>query len=86
MLKDKFTLAPVLTIPDRKLQFMLEVNASEVGIGAVLSQRSTKDNRLHPCAFLSRKLTPAGRNYVVSNQELLAIKVTLVEWSLVRGS
>lgn len=41
-LKKRFTPAPVLTITDPKLQFVLEVDASEVGIGAVLSQRSTK--------------------------------------------
>lgn len=76
ILKEKFTSALVLTIPDSKLQFVLVVDALEVGIRAVLSQRSTRDNQLHPCTFLSRKLTPTKRNYDVENQELFAIKVT----------
>ncbi|KAI3368531.1 hypothetical protein L3Q82_025536, partial [Scortum barcoo] len=43
-------------------------------------KRSATDNRIHPCAFLSRKLTPAERNYDVGNKELLAVKVVLEEW------
>lgn len=58
-LKDKFTAAPVLKIPNPKLQFIAEVSASEMGIRTVLSQRSPKDKRLQPSAFLSRKLSPA---------------------------
>ncbi|KAI3368620.1 hypothetical protein L3Q82_025630 [Scortum barcoo] len=79
-LKRLFTTAPVLTVPDPALQFVVEVDASNEGVGAVLSQRSATDNRIHPCAFLSRKLTPAERNYDVGNKELLAIKVALEEW------
>lgn len=35
---------------------------------------------MHPCAFLSRKLTPAEKNYDVGNKELLAVKAALEEW------
>ena len=59
---------------------MVEVDASNNGVGAVLSQRSEKDNKLHPCAFLSRKLSPAERNYDVGNRELLAVKIALEAW------
>lgn len=79
-LKKAFTSAPILTIPDPSLQFVVEVDASDVGVGAVLSQRSSTDNKLHPCAFLSRKLSSAERNYDIGNRELLAIKVALGEW------
>lgn len=79
-LKASFTSAPILTIPDRHLQFVVEVDASDVGIGAVHSQCSPGDNKLHPCAFLSRKLTTSERNYDVGNWELLAFKVALEEW------
>ena len=34
---------------------------------------------MHPCAYLSRKLSPAERNYDVGNKELLAVKVALEE-------
>ncbi|KAI3363005.1 hypothetical protein L3Q82_011523 [Scortum barcoo] len=44
-LKRLFTTAPVLTVPDPALQFVVEVDASNEGVGAVLSQRSATDNR-----------------------------------------
>ncbi|XP_055487582.1 uncharacterized protein LOC129694847 [Leucoraja erinacea] len=52
-LKRSFSSAPILVHPDPSLQFMVEVDASGVGIGAVFSQKSPTDGRLHPCAFLS---------------------------------
>ena len=79
-LKERFTTAPILTVPDPRRQFVVEVDASNVGIGAILSQKSAKDNKLHPCAFFSRKLTPAEKNYDIGNKELLAVKVALEEW------
>nr|CBN81752.1 Pol polyprotein [Dicentrarchus labrax] len=79
-LKELFTSAPVLHHPDPSLQFVVEVDASDTGVGAVLSQRSPKDQKLHPCAFLSRRLSPAERNYDVGNRELLAVVVALQEW------
>uniref|UniRef100_A0A672Z804 Gypsy retrotransposon integrase-like protein 1 n=1 Tax=Sphaeramia orbicularis TaxID=375764 RepID=A0A672Z804_9TELE len=77
-LKRAFTTAPILSVPDPALQFV--VDASDVGVGAVISQRSPSDGRLHPCAFLSRKLSKPERNYDIGNRELLAIKVALEEW------
>lgn len=79
-LKQRFTSAPILTHPDPSLQFVVEVDASDVGVGAVLSQRSPQDQKLHPCAFLSRRLSPSERNYDIGNRELLAVKVALEEW------
>ncbi len=78
-LKRSFRSAPVLSIPDPELPFIVEVDASDVGIGAVLSHRG-KNDRLHPCAFLSYRLSPTERNYQVGDQELLAVKLALEEW------
>ena len=52
-LKHRFTTAPILTLPDPQRQFVVEVDASNEGVGAILSQRSEKDGKMHPCAFLS---------------------------------
>lgn len=79
-LKTLFTTAPVLRNPDPTLQFIVEVDASETGVGAVLSQRFDPDGRLYPCAFFSRRLSPAEKNYDVGNRELLAVKMALEEW------
>lgn len=79
-LKTMFTNAPVLIHPDPDLQFVVEVDASDSGVGAVLSQRLPVDQKLHPCAFFSRRLTPAERNYDVGNRELLAVVLALQEW------
>lgn len=79
-LKRLFTSAPVLNQPDPAQQFVVEVDASDMGVGAVLSQRRGLDSKLHPCAFFSRRLTPAERNYDMGDRELLAVKMALEEW------
>ena len=79
-LKHRFTSAPILILPDPQRQFVVEVDASNEGVGAILSQRSEQDGKVHPCAFLSRRLSKAERNYDVGNRELLAVKLALEEW------
>lgn len=77
-LKVSFTTAPILWHPDPKRLFLVEVDASNCGIGAILSHYTP--GRVYPCAFISRKLTPAESNYDVGNKELLSIKAALEEW------
>ena len=72
--------APVLAHPDTGRPFVVEVDASDSGIGAVLSQRAAEDEKPHPCAFFSRRLSPAEANYDAGNRELLALHEALVEW------
>ncbi len=79
-LKQAFTSAPLLVYPDPELPFVVEVDASTTGVGAVLSQQQGNPARLHPCAFYSRKLSPAEINYDIGNREMLAIKLALEEW------
>lgn len=77
-LKRRFASAPILIQPDLTQQFVVEVDASDSGVGAVLSQQ--REGKLHPCAFFSRRLSPAKRNYDVRDRELLTIKLALEEW------
>ncbi|KAI2646962.1 Transposon Tf2-9 polyprotein [Labeo rohita] len=81
-LKQSFISAPILAHPDPQLPFVVEVDASTTGVGAVLSQQQQqgKSTELHPCAYYSKKLSPAERNYDIGNRELLAIKLALEEW------
>lgn len=79
-LKKAFTTAPVLTHPDPNKPFIVEVDASTTGVGAVLSQQHGRSSRPSPCAFFSKKLSPTEQNYDVGNRELLAIKLALEEW------
>ncbi|KAK3510353.1 hypothetical protein QTP70_004938 [Hemibagrus guttatus] len=79
-LKQAFTIAPLLVHPDPELPFVVEVDASTTGVGAVLSQQQGNPLKLHPCAFFSCKLNPAEANYDIGNRELLAVKLALEEW------
>lgn len=74
-----FSSAPVLIHSNTELQFVVEVDASDSGVGANLFQCSSVVQTLHPCAFFSHCLTPAERNYDEGNQELLAVVLALQE-------
>ncbi|KAI2651009.1 Transposon Tf2-6 polyprotein [Labeo rohita] len=79
-LRRRFSTAPILHHPDHDKPFIVEVDASSTGVGAVLSQRQGEPAKMFPCAYYSHKLSPTERNYDVGNRELLAIKLALEEW------
>ncbi|KAK3556936.1 hypothetical protein QTP70_022432 [Hemibagrus guttatus] len=79
-LKAAFCTAPTLAHADPTRPFIVEVDASALGVGVVLSQRRGETPVLHPCAYFSKKLSPAEQNYDIGNRELLAIKLALEEW------
>ncbi|MBW0568138.1 hypothetical protein O181_107853, partial [Austropuccinia psidii MF-1] len=70
-LKEAFTTAPILSHFNPSLPTIVETNASDYALGAVLSQVS--DSGKHPIAFNSRKLIPAELNYEIHDKELLGI-------------
>ncbi|KAI2658155.1 Transposon Ty3-I Gag-Pol polyprotein [Labeo rohita] len=57
--------------------FLLQTDASDTGLGAVLSQ--VQEGEEHPVLYISRKLTPAERNYATVEKEALAIKWAVLE-------
>ena len=77
-LKHLFTSAPILVHPDSNKPFIVETDASNFAVGAILSQEH--DGKIHPVAFLSKSLTKCQKNYQIYDKELLAIKVALEEW------
>lgn len=71
-LKHSLINPPVLQYPDFSKEFILTVDASKQGIGAVLSQLSDKGDDL-PIAFASSGFSKADKNKPPIIQELLAI-------------
>lgn len=78
MLKDMCTTSPTLRIFDVKLPIQIETDASDLAIGACLTQEF--EGKRHPLAYYSRKMTPAEQNYDIHDKELLAIVVSLQHW------
>ena len=71
-LKERLSNAPVLAYPDFNKDFTLGTDASQLGLGAVLSQMR-EDGRLHPISYASRALSPAEKNYAITELETLAV-------------
>ena len=61
-LKKAVMSAPVLAYPDTSKEYLLEMHALKLGLGAVLSQKQS-DGRYHPVAFGSRALHGVEVNY-----------------------
>lgn len=74
-LKEHLLTAPVLAYPDPEKSYILDTDASNVGIGAVLSQEVGGKERV--IAYASRALSKPERNYCVTRRELLAVVVYL---------
>ncbi|MBW0525106.1 hypothetical protein O181_064821 [Austropuccinia psidii MF-1] len=71
ILKEAFTTAPILAHFNPSLPTIVETDASDYALGAVLSQ--VNDSGKHPIAFDSHKLLPAELNYEIHDKELLDI-------------
>ncbi len=54
-LKERFSTAPILHHPNPEHEFVVQIDASSTGVGAVLSQRHGSPPKLFPCAYFSRK-------------------------------
>uniref|UniRef100_A0A671VB87 Gypsy retrotransposon integrase-like protein 1 n=1 Tax=Sparus aurata TaxID=8175 RepID=A0A671VB87_SPAAU len=77
-LKSKLTTAPVLAYADFSLPFILEVDASHGGLGAVLSQE--QEGKVRPIAFASRSLRPTERNPV--NYSSMKLEFLALKWAM----
>jgi len=90
------TSSPVLVKPDPSRQFELEVDASQIGTGAILYRRdppkiradgSEKPGPRRPVGFHSQKFTTTEQNYPIYDREFLAIMRGLRCWThLLKGT
>ena len=67
--------APVLAPADPSLPFLLDTDASGVGVGGVLSQTGPDGERV--VAYFSRAFSKAEKRYCVTRRELLAVVLSI---------
>lgn len=70
-LKKRLYQSPILAYPDPEQDYILDTDASNEGIGAVLSQ--VVDGKERVISYASRALNKAEKNYCVTRKELLAV-------------
>jgi hypothetical protein len=73
-LKNAMVTTPVLALPDFTNLFVVETDASNFGIGAILSQQK------RPIAFLSKALGPTKRAWAIYAKEMLAVMEAIKTW------
>lgn len=77
-LKASLTTAPVLAYADFSQPFILEIDASHRGLGAVLSQ--DQGGRIRPVAYASRALSLSERN--MSNYSSMKLEFLALKWAV----
>ncbi len=75
MLKEDLTTSPVLAYPEQGARFILDTDASDHAVGAVLSQEQSGQERV--IAYMSKAMTSCERIYCVTRKELLAVVAAL---------
>ena len=77
-MKLAFTSAPILTHWDPEAPIIVETDASDYALAAILSTQISTE--IHPLAFHSRTFNAAELNYDVHDKELLAIYEAFHKW------
>ncbi|GBL94277.1 Retrovirus-related Pol polyprotein from transposon 297 [Araneus ventricosus] len=69
--KGKLTQKPVLFAPDFKREFIVQTDASDLGVGVILTQRINGEE--HPILYLSREFSGLKKSYRATGRECSAI-------------
>jgi len=78
-LKRRFTMEPVLAVPNRDQKMRVEADVSDYATGGTLSVKGA-DGKWRPVAFISKSLSPPERNYEIHDKEMLAVIRCLEDW------
>ena len=75
-LKQALCSSPVLRSPNYSRPYILQIEASDRKVGAVLSQIRVEGEK-HPIAYFSQKLLPQEEQYSNVEKDCLAIKLAV---------
>jgi hypothetical protein len=65
---------PVLALPNFQLTFIVETDACELGVGAVLMQLG------HPIAYMSKSLGVMNHKLSIYEKEFMAVIMAIDKW------
>lgn len=74
LLQNSLTTTPVLKLPDITKPFMIDTDACDYGVGAVLHQGG------HPIVYMRKPLGPKNRGLSTYKKERLAILMAVDQW------
>ena len=78
-LKEQLSSDPVLQFPNLNQPFVIEVDASDLAAGGVLSQTGP-DDQSHPVAYFSTALQQSQGNWSATDKEAYALVTAVRHW------